>query len=110
MQRLTLIVRLTLLAGALVLIGCPGNDPQLDPKYLTGGAGGGTGGDGGEGGCAPKPVPAVCARGADGLRCGLSDGASALQPASVWGPGLSDAMDWASPERYETIAYPDVNG
>src|SRR5690349_10453663 len=99
MQRLTLIARLTLLAGALALIGCPGNTPQLDPKYLTSGSGGGTG----SGGCTPSLVPAVCARGADGLRCALSDGVSALGPSTVWEPGLSDP-DWAAPERYETIA------
>src|SRR5262245_21667428 len=111
-RALTLIAQLTLMAGVLSLIGCPGPAPQLDPKYLTGGTGGTTTtGSGGEAGCtSAKPVPAVCARAADGVHCALSDGVSALGASSLWAPALSDALDWTSPEYYETIAYPDVDG
>ena len=117
LQRLPIFASAALLAAALALVGCPGNEPRLDPKYLTGGAGtGGTGtgggmsGSTGQGGCASSPVAAVCARASDGVRCALSNGASAFEASSSWAPALSDALGWVSPEYYETIAYPDVDG
>jgi hypothetical protein len=90
----------SLLAGFVaLLVGCPGNTPQLDPRYESPG----------EGGCAPSR-PGVCQRSYDGLHCAPSNGASAFEETTSWAPELDDASGWDGPASYETIRFPDVNG
>jgi hypothetical protein len=53
----------------------------------------------------------VCGRGAGGVVCGLSNGASGFGTTSAWGPGFSDGDGWNSNQSFwGTLQYPDVNG
>jgi hypothetical protein len=50
----------------------------------------------------------ICARGATGFYCWLSNGAGF--PNTIAGPALSDAGGWADVKYYSTIQMADVNG
>ena len=50
----------------------------------------------------------VCARGAAGIQCALSNGTGF--PTVVTGPAWSDAAGWDKPQYYGTIQFADVNG
>ncbi|MEB2314171.1 MAG: FG-GAP-like repeat-containing protein [Sorangiineae bacterium] len=50
----------------------------------------------------------LCARGADGVSCALSTGASFATPLE--GPRLSDANGWADASNYATLRMGDLNG
>jgi MYXO-CTERM domain-containing protein len=50
----------------------------------------------------------LCARGAKGLYCWLSDGAGF--PKSVTGPAWADAVGWSDPAFYTTIQLADLDG
>jgi hypothetical protein len=52
----------------------------------------------------------VCGRDAAGIACGLSDG-DAFGAVTVWQAAFADANGWnASPDRWATIQFPDLNG
>ncbi len=50
----------------------------------------------------------VCGRAADGIICGISNGATGFINTTYWTNGYS--ATWNTPEYYSTIRYPDLNG
>jgi hypothetical protein len=53
----------------------------------------------------------ICARGAGGVGCGLSNGTSAFSATTTWAAQFSDAAGLStSPTLWGTIQFPDLNG
>ena len=52
----------------------------------------------------------VCARGASGISCAISNGADAFAPATSWTAAFDDGAGWHLHQSYwGTIEYPDIN-
>jgi hypothetical protein len=53
----------------------------------------------------------VCARGAGGVGCAISNGLDGFGPVATWSTDYADAGSWASSQSYwGTIQFPDVTG
>jgi hypothetical protein len=50
----------------------------------------------------------VCGRGAEGIKCALSNGSS-FGGVSVWQASFSDAAGWTAAQYYSTIRFSDLN-
>ncbi len=60
--------------------------------------------------CRPR-VAGVCGRDRDGIRCAISNGATAFGAATLWSRDFSDANGFATdPSYWATLAFPDVSG